>query len=84
LSESDFHIACLEGFLAQICSDRMQNDDRPIFMFDLFDRIDEAVDLSPWLDRLALLGRQVFLSVGAGYSVDKLRHKGVQTVRLPV
>ncbi len=84
LSESDLHVACLADFLDHVCADRIQNDDRPIFLFDLFDRIDEAVDISPWLDRLASLGRQVFLSVGASYPTDKLRHKGVQTVRLPV
>ena len=82
LSESDYRLENLHFFLERLRADSARNDDRPIFLFQILDRIDEAVDITPLLDALASLGRQVFLSVGARYPMEKLRHKSVQTVRL--
>ena len=47
-------------------------DTRPIFIYDYFDRLDDATPLSPIITRLASLGRQVFVSVCKGYPKDKL------------
>lgn len=55
-------------------------DDRPIFIYDYFDRLDEAIDITPILDKLSSLGRQVFVSVCANYPVEKLKHDAVQIV----
>ncbi len=55
-------------------------DDRPIFIYDYFDRLDEAIDITPVLDELASLGRQVFISVCAGY--PEIKHEKVQMVRI--
>ena len=55
-------------------------DDRPIFIYDYFDRLDEAIDITPVLDELASLGRQVFISVYAGY--PEIKHEKVQMVRI--
>ena len=55
-------------------------DDRPIFIYDYFDRLDEAIDITPILDKLSSLGRQVFIAVCPNYPVEKLKHDEVQIV----
>ena len=55
-------------------------DDRPIFIYDYFDRLDEAIDIAPILENLASLGRQMFIAVCANYPVEKLKHNAVQIV----
>ena len=55
-------------------------DDRPIFIYDYFDRLDEAIDIAPTLDKLSSLGRQVFIAVCSNYPVEKLKHDAVQIV----
>ena len=55
-------------------------DDRPIFIYDYFDRLDEAIDIIPILDKLASLGRQIFVSVCSGY--PEIKHEKVQMVRI--
>ena len=55
-------------------------DDRPIFIYDYFDRLDEAIDIMPILDRLSYLGRQIFVAVCPNYPVEKLKHDAVQIV----
>ena len=54
------------------------DDDRPIFIYDYFDRLDEAIDITPILDRLASLGRQVFVAVCAGY--PEIKHEKTEIV----
>ena len=55
-------------------------DDRPIFIYDYFDRLDEAIDITPILNKLSSLGRQVFIAVCPNYPVEKLKHDEVQIV----
>lgn len=57
-------------------------DDRPIFIYDYFDRLDEAIDITPILDDLSALGRQVFISVCAGYPCKKMKHGATQIVEM--
>ncbi len=45
-------------------------DDRPIFIYDYFDRLDEAADLTALLTELGALGRQVFAAVCPRFSID--------------
>ena len=59
--ESDRILAAFEKFIVQ-CENKT-NDDRPIFIYNLFDRLDESIDVRPYLDKLSALGRQVFVSV---------------------
>ena len=59
-------------------------DDRPIFIYDYFDRLDEAIDVTPILDKLSSLGRQVFISVCANYPTEKLKHDKVQVINVEV
>ena len=56
------------------------NDDRPLFIYDFFDRLDEAIDINPLLDKLSSLGKQVFISVCANYPKQKLKHPCVQLI----
>lgn len=56
------------------------DDDRPIFIYDYFDRLDEAIDITPILDRLASLGRQIFISVCPGY--PEVKYEKVQVVQI--
>ena len=55
-------------------------DDRPIFIYDYFDRLDEAIDITPVLNELAALGRQVFISVCSIY--PEIKHEKVQMVQV--
>lgn len=56
------------------------DDDRPIFIYDCFDRLDEAIDITPILERLASLDRQIFISVCSGY--PEIKHEKVQMVQI--
>ena len=58
------------------------DDDRPIFIYDCFDRLDDATDVCPLLDRLALLDRQVFISVCPNYPTPKMKHSNVQVIKI--
>lgn len=55
-------------------------DDRPIFIYDYFDRLDVAIDITPVLNELASLDRQVFISVCSIY--PEIKHEKVQLVRI--
>ncbi len=57
-----------------------RDDDRPIFVYGYFDRLDEAIDITPILDGLASLGKQIFISVCPGYS--EVKHEKVQMVQI--
>ena len=57
-----------------------REDDRPVFIYDYFDRLDEATDITPVINKLASLGRQVFISVCSNY--PEINHEKVQTVQI--
>lgn len=76
LSECDRRLRAFENFLDNLDI----TDDRPIFIYGLFDRIDESVDFDKYLERLSSLGRQVFISVCGGFQVKRLSHKSVQAI----
>lgn len=56
--------------------------DRPLFVSDLLDRLDLALDTASIFDQLAATGRQVFLAVCPGYPKEKLQHDLIQTIDL--
>ena len=76
LSESERRLAQFDHFMKSLSMD----DDRPLFIYDFFDRIDEALDTRPYLDHLASLGRQVFVSVCADHPLEKMMYNKVQVV----
>lgn len=78
MSESDRILAAFEKFIVQ-CENKA-NDDRPIFIYSLFDRLDESIDVRPYLDKLSELGRQVYVSVCNGY--PDVCHKDTQMINV--
>lgn len=56
------------------------DDTRPIFIYDYFDRLDEATDLDPILNMLVASGRQVFVAVCRNYPIEKLTRSDVKVV----
>lgn len=47
-------------------------DDRPLFLFNFLERLDESIDLSPIFRALATTGRQVFIAVPRSYTINTL------------
>ena len=80
LSESDRRIAEAKELLRALYSDARRGDDRPVFIYGLFDRIDESVDLTRYLDTLATLGRQIFISTVESAESDRVRHSRAMSV----
>lgn len=54
--------------------------DRPIFIYDYFDRLDIAIDTTPIIEKLISTGGQVFISVCGSYPDEKMLHEGVQII----
>lgn len=71
----------LDAFINRVKKETISGNDSPLFIYDVFERIDEAVNVKPWLDRLATLGRQVFIAVGESYPAEKLNHPSVQVIK---
>lgn len=49
-----------------------QEDDRPLFVYNFLERLDEAVDLQPIFEALNASGRQVYIAVPHYYKIEKL------------
>ena len=64
LSECDYNIANFMRFIEIVREETVKGDSRPIYVFNFFERLDEATDIEPFIDLLASLGRQVFIGVG--------------------
>ncbi len=84
LPMSEKVLLSFEKFLTTLNIDTNNGDSRPIFIYHFFDRIDESVDVSPYIDELARLGRQVFIAVCPNYPTQKLKHNKVQVINVEV
>ena len=62
LSESDRQLFEFMKFIERLSAATKRGDKSPIFIYELFDRVDEAVDIEPYIKMLASFGRQVFIS----------------------
>ena len=63
--------------------DKCKEDDRgPMFIYNYFDRLDEAEDITYILDQLSKFRRQVFIAVCPNYPTEKMKHKKVQMVQI--
>ena len=80
LPMSEKALLSFEKFLTTLKKDTNNGDFRPIFIYHFFDHIDESVDISPYINKLASLGRQVFIAVCSNYPIEKLKHDAVQIV----
>ena len=67
LGESDL---ILNNFHLFLCCNL--SDDRPLFLFNFLERLDESIDLSPIFRALAATGRQVFIAVPRSYTINTL------------
>ena len=68
LGAGDLLLEKLDNVLAQ-------EDDRPLFVYNFLERLDEAVDLQPIFEALNASGRQVFIAVPHYYKIEKLEGK---------
>lgn len=59
-----------------------EDDHSPIFIYDYFDRLDEAEDITHILDQLSAFRSQVFISVCANYPIEKMKHDKVQVINV--
>ena len=78
LSECDYNIENFKRFI-EIAREET-SDTRPIYVFNFFERLDEATDIAPFIDLLVSLGRQVFIGIG-NYPIERFEHDKVQVVR---
>ena len=70
LSECDYNVENFLRFLEIVKAETQKGDTRPIYIFDFFERLDEATDIAPFIDLLASIGRQVFIGVG-NYPIER-------------
>lgn len=73
LGESSFNIENFKKFIEIAREETEKGDTRPIYVFNFFERLDEATDIAPFIDLLASLGRQVFVGVG-NYSIERFKN----------
>ena len=80
LSECDYNIENFQRFIEIAREETVKGDARPIYVFNFFERLDEATDIEPFIDLLASLGRQVFIGIG-NYPVERFeKYTKVQVV----
>ena len=70
LSECDYNIENFKRFIEIARKETEKGDARPIYVFNFFERLDEATDIAPFIDLLASLGRQVFVGIG-NYPIER-------------
>ena len=80
LSECDYNIANFNRFIEIVKEETESGDDRPIYIFNFFERLDEATDITPFIETLASLGRQVFVGVSNTYPIERFESDKVQLV----
>ena len=80
LSECDYNIENFKKFIEIARKETEKGDTRPIYVFNFFERLDEATDIAPFVDLLASLGRQVFIGIG-NYPIERFeKYTKVQVV----
>ena len=80
LSECDYNIENFKRFIEIAREETEKGDTRPIYVFNFFERLDEATDIAPFIDLLASLGRQVFVGVSNTYPFERFESDNVQVV----
>ena len=79
-SECDYNIENFKRFIEIAREETEKGDVRPIYVFNFFERLDEATDIAPFIDLLGSLGRQVFVGVSNTYPFERLEYDQVQVV----
>ena len=73
LSECDYNIENFKRFIEIAREETEKGDTRPIYVFNFFERLDKATDISPFIDLLSSLGRQVFIGIG-NYPIERFEN----------
>ena len=80
LSECDYNIENFNRFIEIVKEETAKGDTRPIYIFNFFERLDEATDITSFIKSLASLGRQVFVEVSNTYPIERFDSGKVQVV----
>ena len=80
LSECDYNIANFNSFIEIADEETEKGDARPIYVFNFFERLDEATDITPFINKLSSLGRQVFVGISNNYQLDRFDNDKVRFV----
>ena len=80
LSECDYNIANFKRFIEIVKEETAKGDTRPIYIFNFFERLDESTNITPFIDALATLDRQVFVGVSNTYPIERFESDKVQVV----
>ena len=80
LSECDYNIANFKRFIEIVKEETAKGDPRPIYIYNFFERLDDATDITPFIDALADLGKQVFVGVSNTYPLKRFESDKVQVV----
>ena len=80
LSECDYNIENFKRFIEIVKEETAKGDTRPIYIFNFFERLDEATDITPFINALAFLGRQVFVGISNSYPLERFDSGKVQVV----
>ena len=80
LSECDYNIKNFNRFIEFARTETQNGDTRPIYIFNFFERLDEASDITQFIDALASFGRQVFVGIPNNYPLERFENDKVQLV----
>ena len=80
LSECEYNIENFKRFIEIVKEESAKGDVRPIYIFNFFERLDEATDITPFIESLASLGRQVFVGIPNNYPLERFENDKVQLV----
>ncbi len=78
LPECDKLFTKFKRFVDELKQATANGDDRPIFIYDLIERLDASTDMTPILNELSALHRQVFISFCNSESAWKVEHEHIQ------
>ena len=68
LSEGDLMLKNLDEFIALIENSKIKAS---VFIYGVFDKIDESINIAPFLERLKNTNRNVYISVCKSYPAEK-------------
>ena len=80
LSECDYNIENFNRFIEIVKEETAKGDARPLYIFNFFERLDETTNITPFIDALADLGKQVFVGVSNTYPLERFESDKVQVV----
>lgn len=73
LSECDYNIENFKCFIEIAKEETETGDQRPIYVFNFFERLDEATNIAPFIELLSSLDRQVFVGIG-NYPIERFKN----------